>query len=69
MRSFDVRRTTATHVMLRVLENQCTGTSAYRGDQDDDPRHDTDCVTGSAALLGVSSGTIVRAAELQVFDR
>jgi extracellular elastinolytic metalloproteinase len=69
IRSFDVPRTDATHVRLRVLDNQCTGTPAYRGDQDDDPRHDTDCVTGSAAVLGVSSGTIVRAAELQVFDR
>jgi hypothetical protein len=69
MRSFDVPRTTASHVRLRVLDNQCTGTPAYRGDQDDDPRHDTDCVAGSAASTGVAQGTVVRAAELQVFDR
>lgn len=69
MRSFDIPRTRASHVKLRVLENQCTGTPDFRGQQDDDPRHDTDCVTGSAALLGVSQGEIVRAAELQVFDR
>jgi hypothetical protein len=69
MRSFDVPRTRATHVRLRVLHNQCTGTPAYRGDQDDDPRHDTDCVTGSVAATGAPQGTIVRAAELQVFDR
>ncbi|MGH9209298.1 MAG: M36 family metallopeptidase [Acidimicrobiales bacterium] len=68
-RSFDIPRTTATHVMLRVLDNQCTGTPDFRGDQDDDPRHDTDCVTGSTALFGVSQGEIVRAAELQVFER
>ena len=69
MRSFDVPPTSATHVRLRVLDNQCTGTPGYRGDQDDDPRHDTDCVTGSAAATGVAQGTTVRAAELQVFDR
>lgn len=69
MRSFDIPDTNATHVKLRVLENQCTGQDGYRGDQDDDPRHDTDCVTGSAAVFGVSQGDIVRAAELQVFNR
>jgi len=68
MRSFDVPKTSATHVRLRVLDNQCTGTPAFRGDQDDDPRHDTDCVTGSAAATGVAQGTVVRAAELQVYD-
>jgi extracellular elastinolytic metalloproteinase len=69
VRSFDIRRSQATHVQLRVLEKQCTGTPAFRGDQDDDPRHDTDCVTGSAALTDVSQGQVVRAAELQVFER
>jgi hypothetical protein len=69
MRSFDIPDTNASHVKLRVLENQCTGQDGYRGDQDDDPRHDTDCVTGTAALFGVSQGDIVRAAELQVFNR
>jgi hypothetical protein len=69
MRSFDIPRTEASHVRLRVLETQCTGTPAFRGDRDDDPRHDTDCVTGSTALFGFSQGEIVRAAELQVFDR
>ena len=69
LRSFDVPRTPASHVRLRVLETQCTGTPSYRGDLDDDPRHDTDCVTGSPALFGFSQGEIVRAAELQVFTR
>lgn len=69
MQSFDIPRTRASHVKLRVLENQCTGTDDFRGQQDADPRHDTDCVTGSEALFGVSQGEIVRAAELQVFDR
>jgi extracellular elastinolytic metalloproteinase len=61
LRSFDVSRTRATHVRLRVLTNQCTGTPGYQGDQDDDPRNVTDCEDGS------TQDTNVRAAELQVF--
>jgi extracellular elastinolytic metalloproteinase len=63
MRSFDVPRTRASHVRLRVLHNQCTGTPAYQGDQDDDPGNITDCEDGSA------QDDNVRAAELQVFAR
>jgi extracellular elastinolytic metalloproteinase len=61
LRSFDVPTTVATHVRIEVLENQCTGTPDYRGDQDDDPANITDCVDGSAQEL------FVRIAELQVF--
>jgi len=61
IRSFDVPATRATHVRLRVLTNQCTGTPAYHGDQDDDPLNVTDCRDGSTA------DDAVRAAELQVF--
>lgn len=61
IRSFDVPRTRATHVRLRVLTNQCTGAPAYQGDQDDDPRNITDCDEGS------TQDDNVRAAELQVF--
>jgi extracellular elastinolytic metalloproteinase len=63
LRSFDVPQTTASHVRLRVLTNQCTGTPAYRGPQDADPRADEDCITGS------TQDDNVRAAELQVFAR
>jgi extracellular elastinolytic metalloproteinase len=63
MRSFTVPQTRATHVRLRVLTNQCTGTAAYQGDQDDDPVNVTDCREGSA------QDDNVRAAELQVFAR
>jgi extracellular elastinolytic metalloproteinase len=62
MRSFklgdDVR---ASFLRLRVVTNQCTGTPAFRGDQDNDPGNVTDCVAGSL------QGGIVRASELQVF--
>ena len=55
----DVR---AAAVRLVALENQCTGTPAYAGDQDDDPTNNSDCKSGS------DRGTIVHAAELQVFS-
>jgi extracellular elastinolytic metalloproteinase len=63
MRSFDIPRTRATHVRLRVLTNQCTGAPDYQGEQDNDPRAATDCTTASVQALNV------RAAELQVFRR
>ena len=62
MRSFDVRDVRAAAVRLVALENQCTGTRAYAGDQDDDPTNNSDCKSGS------DRGTIVHAAELQVFS-
>jgi hypothetical protein len=61
IRSFAVPSTRATHVRLRVLTNQCTGTPGYQGDQDDDPLNITDCEEGSV------QDDNVRAAELQVF--
>ncbi|MCW2808085.1 MAG: peptidase fungalysin [Marmoricola sp.] len=61
LRTFDVPDTTASAVRLVALENQCTGTAAYAGEQDNDPLNDTDCKAASDADLSV------RAAELQVF--
>jgi extracellular elastinolytic metalloproteinase len=61
MRSFDVRDTRAAAIRLVVLENQCTGYAGYAGEQDNDPVNDTDCKTAS------DRGSIVHAAELQVF--
>jgi hypothetical protein len=63
MREFDVPKTAATYVRLVVVTNQCTGTPAYAGDQDDDPLNVTDCAAGSP------QDDIVRAAELQVFQK
>ncbi|MCI0633707.1 MAG: M36 family metallopeptidase [Actinobacteria bacterium] len=63
MREFDVPKTKATYVRLVVLTNQCTGTPAYAGDQDDDPLNTTDCAAGSL------QDDFVRAAELQVFQK
>lgn len=63
MRSFRVPATRAAAVRLVALENQCTGYDGYAGEQDNDPTNATDCKTGS------DRGTIVHAAELQVFTR
>jgi uncharacterized repeat protein (TIGR01451 family) len=60
IRSFDVPATSATHVRLRVVTNQCIG-GPYT-DTEADLAHDSDCVTGSA------QDDTVRAAELQVFS-
>ncbi len=61
LRSFDVPNTRAAAVRLVALENQCTGYSGYAGEQDNDPANATDCKTAS------DRGTIVHAAELQVY--
>ncbi|WP_210504180.1 M36 family metallopeptidase [Nocardioides xinjiangensis] len=61
MRSFDVPDTEAAAVRLVTLENQCTGQEAYAGQQTASATVPTDCKSGS------DRGTIVHAAELQVF--
>ncbi|HEX6206962.1 MAG TPA: M36 family metallopeptidase [Actinomycetota bacterium] len=65
LRAFDVPRTTATHVLFRVVDNQCTGQTSFQGDQDDDPRHETDCRIGTPLP---ERDTEVRAAELQLLS-
>ena len=61
LRTFDIPDTTATHLRLEVLTNQCTGAPDYAGEQDADPRANTDCSTASSQAL------IVRVAEFQAF--
>ncbi|MDQ3990893.1 MAG: M36 family metallopeptidase [Actinomycetota bacterium] len=63
LRTFEVPTTTATHVLLRVVDNQCTGNSEYHGEQDNDPANGTDCRVGGPLP---PRNTTVRAAELQV---
>ncbi|MFF0098105.1 M36 family metallopeptidase [Micromonospora sp. NPDC005257] len=63
MRSFDIPRTTATHLRVEVLTNQCTGAPDYAGEQDDDPQAATDCATASPQAQNV------RIAEFQAFPR
>ncbi len=63
IKSFDIPRTSATHLRLEVLTNQCTGAPDYAGEQDADPRANTDCTTASSQAL------IVRVAEFQVFGQ
>jgi extracellular elastinolytic metalloproteinase len=44
-RTFNVPSSSATHVQMRVVTNQCTGQPLYQGDQDNDPTLNSDCVS------------------------
>jgi hypothetical protein len=66
LRSFDIPATTATHVQLRVLSNQCTGAPAYQ--DDNDPTDNVNCDSGTFAGEPTTAGQNVRIAELQVFS-
>jgi hypothetical protein len=59
LRSWSVPTTTATHVLFRVVDNQCTGQESFQGEQDQDPANPTDC-------RDTTVDEQVRAAELQV---
>ncbi|MFC0104960.1 M36 family metallopeptidase [Kibdelosporangium aridum] len=61
-RSFNIHPTVATHLMVRVLANQCTGAKEYAGSQHNDPRSTSDCTTGNPTVAQT-----VRIAELQAF--
>jgi extracellular elastinolytic metalloproteinase len=61
IRAFDIPDTMATHLRLEVVTNQCTGAPEYAGEQDADPRANTDCSTASAQARNV------RVAEFQAF--
>ncbi|MCY7397086.1 MAG: M36 family metallopeptidase [Nocardioides sp.] len=61
LRTFRFSPVQAAAVRLVALENQCTGQARYAGEQDNDPSNSTDCKTNT------DRGTIVHAAELQVF--
>ena len=70
LRGFDLRGSQRsnrfTHVRLVVLDNQCTGTATFHGDQDNDPGMNADCRTGSPPNFP-SRANDVRASELQVY--
>ncbi|HWH00553.1 MAG TPA: M36 family metallopeptidase, partial [Pilimelia sp.] len=80
LRTFPVKQSKATHVRIKVLDNQCTGNALFNAENNPEgnPINDPDCLNGftTAAAAGVqSAGTIlslsqkknVRIAELQVF--
>ena len=69
LRSFDVPDTTATHLRLVVVSNQCTGHDPFNDNAlDNDPGSNSDCTLGNAGGVPRQDRT-VRAAELQVFSR
>lgn len=65
MRSFDVPKTMATSVRLVVLSNQCTGFAGYAGEQDNDPRANTDCT----AAVSAAAAQTTHGAEFQVYSK
>ena len=62
-RSFRILPTAATHLMIRVLTNQCTGAPEYAGQQHADPRSNSDCTTGNPTVAQT-----VRISEFQAFS-
>ena len=50
---------------FRVVSSQCTGFGGYAGEQDNDPRANTDCATAAAP----AASQTVRAAEFQAFSK
>ncbi len=79
LRSFTLpAKVRATHVRIVVLTNQCTGNTAFQGEQDNDPKNGTDCREGSPGVSVQLIGDLpqvlaprdneVRIAELQVFS-
>ncbi|WP_430782044.1 M36 family metallopeptidase [Actinoplanes sp. G11-F43] len=63
VKSFDIPDTTATHLRIEAVTSQCTGGPDFAGEQDRDPRANTDCATASPQALNV------RIAEFQAFTR
>ena len=64
IRSFDVPKTKATHIRFRVVSTQCTGFDGYAGEQDNDPRANTDCATAGSAAAAQTT----HAAEFEAFS-
>ncbi len=78
LRTFAIPETKATHVRIKVLDNQCTGGQAYTGEANGEGNelNDPDCTMGFTtaaaagapkSLLSLSQKKNVRIAELQVF--
>ena len=78
LRSFALPESKATHVRIKVIDNQCTGGPEYTGEANPvgNPLSDPDCENGfttaaaagaPATTVSLSQGKNVRIAELQVF--
>jgi extracellular elastinolytic metalloproteinase len=60
-----VPKTKATHIRFRVVTTQCTGFAGYAGEQDNDPRANTDCATAGPAAAAQTT----HAAEFEAFSK
>jgi hypothetical protein len=63
LRTFSFAPVQATHLRIDVLTSQCTGNPRYAGEQDADPRANTDCTANSPFA------SQVRISEFQVYSR
>jgi len=64
LRSFTLpAATTATHLRLVALTNQCQGGPGFQGVQDSDPANNSDCTTGNS-----TQGDRIRVTEVQGFS-
>jgi hypothetical protein len=69
LQTFDVPDTSATHVRMVVVSNQCTGSAVFRDNTlDNDPDSNSSCRIGNTSGVARTDQT-VRAAELQVFSQ
>jgi extracellular elastinolytic metalloproteinase len=72
MRAWKVPTTKATHVLFRVLTNQCSGQASFQGEQDADPTYSTDCRVTSLTSTGQVAlprrDVDVRAAEVELLS-
>jgi hypothetical protein len=68
LRGFSVPATSATHVQIKVLTNQCTGQPRFQGEQSADPSFSTDCRIGDGGTVLPPKNVDVTAAEFQVFS-
>lgn len=67
LREFNITPTAATHLKLRVLNNQCSGSDLYTdGSLDNDPNNETDCRIGTQTISPKNRD--VRVAEFQAFS-
>ena len=68
LRTWESGNGNATHVLFRVIDNQCTGQPAFQGEQDNDPANtSTDCRIGTLPPLPPRN-TQVRTSEVQIFS-
>jgi hypothetical protein len=68
VRTFAVRPVNATHVRLRVLQNECTGSPLYAGEQTTTPAAAPTALRAVRCATVAAAARTVTAAEFEVFS-